>query len=157
MRLCRDCAGLESIPLKLMIVAVVVLLSVIPASHALQGLENRDFVRRAGIGLEMIISTAQKLTTEGPGSVRTIHLDLGGDGSLRPDRLTIGDRAGGPNASSAILTLANCATIVRSATDPPAMISGPAGAALVTCSFVLDLRMSAMLDNRTVYVLVEAA
>lgn len=156
MRLCSDCAGLESIPLKLMIVAVVASLSVIPASHALQGLENREFVRRAGLGLEMIVSTAQTLTTEGPGSVRTISLDFRGDGSLRPDRLTIGDRVGDPNASSAVLRLRNCAAIVRSATDPPAMIIGPGGTALVTSSFVLDLRMSAMLGNRTVYVLVEA-
>ena len=155
MSLSRDCAGLESIPLKLMIVAVVASLSVIPASQALQGLENRDFVRRAGFGLELIISTAQTLTTEGPGSVRTISLDLRGDGSLRPDRLTIGDRVGGPNASSTVLRLANCATIVRSAADPPAMIIGPDRTALVTSSFVLDLRMSAMLGNRTVYVLVE--
>jgi hypothetical protein len=35
------------------------------------------------------------------------------------------------------------------------MIIGPGGTALVTSSFVLDLRMSAMLGNRTVYVLVE--
>lgn len=156
MRLCRDCTGLESIPLKLMIVAVVASLSVIPASQALQGLENRDFVRRAGVGLDMIISTAQTLTTEGPGSVRTISLDLRGDGSLRPDHLTIGDRIGGPNASSVVLRLGNCATIVRSATDPPVMITGPGWTALVTSSSVLDLRMAAMLGNRTVYVLVEA-
>ena len=155
MSLSRDCAGLESIPLKLMIVAVVASLSVIPASHALQGLENRDFVRRACLELEMIIATAQTLTTEGPGSVRTISLDLRGDGSLRPDRLTIGDRVGGPNASSAVLRLGNSATIVRSATDPPAMIIGPGWTALVASSFVLDLKMSAMLGNRTVYVLVE--
>ena len=155
MRLCHDRAGLESIPLKLMIVAVVTSLSVLPASHALQGLENRDFVRRAGLGLDMIISTAQTITTEGPGSARTISLDLRGDGSLRPDRLTIGDRVGGPNASSAVLRLGNGATIIRSATDPPAIIVGPGQTAFVTSTFALDLRMSAMLGNRSVYVLVE--
>ena len=155
MRLHRDCAGLESIPLRLMIVAVAASLSVIPASHALQGLENRDFVRRAGLGLEMIISTAQTLTTEGPGSVRTVSLDLRGDGSLRPDCLTIGDRAGGPNASSVVLSFDSGASIVRSATDPPAMITGAGRTALVTSSLLLDLRMSAMLENRTVCVLVE--
>jgi hypothetical protein len=138
-----------------MIVAVVASLTVIPASHALQGLENRDFVRRAGLGLDMIISTAQTLTTEGPGSVRTVSLDLRGDGSLRPDCLTIGDRAGGPNASSVVLKLVNGATIVRSAADPPAMIAGVGRTALVTSSLLIDLRMSAMLENRTVYVLVE--
>ncbi len=156
MGLRHDCAGLESIPLKLMIVAVVASLSVIPASQALQGFENRDFVRRAGLGLEMIISTAQILTIEGPGSVRTISLDLRGEGSLKPDRLTIGDREGGPNTSSAVLRLSNCAIIARFAQDPPAMIIGPGRSALVTNSLALDLRMSAMLGNRSVYVLVEA-
>jgi len=155
MRLCRDCGGLESIPLKLMIVAVVASLSVIPASRALQGLENRDFVRRACLELELIIATAQMLTTEGPGSVRTITLDFRGDGSLRPDSLTIGDRVGGPNASSAVLRLGNCATIIRSASDPSTMIIGPGRTAFATSSFVLDLRMVAMLGNRTVFVLVE--
>jgi hypothetical protein len=157
MRLCPDCTGLESIPLKLMIVAVVASLSVIPASHALQGLENRDFVRRAGLGLNMIISTAQTLTTEGPGSVRTLSLDFNGGGSLRPDSLTIGDRIGGPNGSSAFLRLGNNAMIMRSATNPPVMMTGLGQTALVTNSFVLGLKMSAMLTNRTVYVLVEVA
>lgn len=155
MHLRHDNAGLESIPLKLMMVAVVASLSVLPASHALQGLENRDFVRRAGIGLDLIISTAQTLTMEGPGSARTISLDMRADGSLRPESLCIGDRVGGPNCSSAILRLENSATIIRSAANPPATIIGPDRAALVVQSPTIDLRMSAVLENRTVLVLAE--
>jgi hypothetical protein len=154
MRLRSDGTGLESIPLKLMIVAIVASLSIIPASRALQGLENRDFVRRAGLGLDLIISTAQTLSIEGPGGVRTISLDLRGGGSLRPECLTVGDRVGGPNSSSTILRLTNSATIVRSAFDPPAIMVG--WRAFVTNSLVLDLRMSATLQNRTIYVLVES-
>ena len=155
MRIRSDCSALESIPLRLMIIAVVAALSVVPAAEALETLESKDFVRRAVLQLECVISTAQVLAIEGPGSVRTVLLDFGGGGSVRFDSISIGDREGGSNMSSAILTLSSGARIVRSASDPPVCMRSPEGHAVHLETPAAKLRFSCELLNATWYVLVE--
>lgn len=151
-----DAAGLESIPLKLIIVAVVATMSVIPAAQALTGLENREFGRRAEVQLDLIVTTAQVLTVQGPGNVRTITLDFRGDGSLQFDRLCIGDPIGGTNSSSVRLVLNNGAVLTRIAQDPPCTICSSSMACFVSDRNCIDLRMASVLDNRTTLVIVEA-
>jgi hypothetical protein len=75
MRLKLDIGALESLPLKLMIVAMVACMSVIPAGQALDELRDRDYVARAKLQLETVISAAQMLMIDGPGGVRTLRLD----------------------------------------------------------------------------------
>ena len=151
-----DTAGLESIPLKLIIVAVVATMSVVPAAQALTGLENRDFGRRAEVQLDLIVTTAQVLTVQGPGNVRTISLDFSGEGSLQFERLCIGDPLGGPNSSSAKLVLNNGAVLTRVAQDPPCTFCSSSMACFVSSLDRIELRMAAVLDNRTTLVIVEA-
>lgn len=151
----NDRDALESLPLKLMIVALVASLSVIPAGQALESFRNRDFAARAQIELETIISAAQALMIDGPGSVRTLHIDFRGDGSLCFGWLSIGDLRGGPNMSSAVLHMSRGAILSRTATEPAVWITSPSRSSLTVDSPRCDLRLSAILEGRTAFVLVE--
>jgi hypothetical protein len=152
-----DHDALESLPLKLMIVAIVASLSVIPAGQALGGFRNRDFMTRAQLELESVMSAAQVLMIDGPGGVRTLHLDFGSDGSLAFDHLTIGDGRGGPNMSSVVLRLASGASLIRTATEPEVWMRSISGDSLIVDTPKCDLRLSTQLENRTAFVLVELA
>lgn len=151
-----DNAGLESLPLKLMVVAVVASLSIIPAAEALDGLRTREFFRKAELQLSRIVACAETLAVEGPGNIRTISLDFSGEGTVGFSRLTIGDAIDGANVSSIILELRNGAYLIKMADQPPAWMRSSSGGSLRISSPVLELRMSSLLSDQTVYVLVEA-
>ena len=152
----RDCNAVETIPLRLMIVAVVASLSILPAAEALDTLRNKDFVRRASLELDEIVSAAQIISIQGPGSARTITVDLRGDGTLRFDHLCIGDAQGGPNMSNAVLRFENGASLVRAADEPPVWIRSASGdALLVDCPF-FTLRLRSVFENHTLSVVAEA-
>ena len=159
MRLRHDRSGLESLPLKLMIVAVVASLSIIPASEALDSLRVRDFARRAELQLDLIIGTAQAVGIEGPGSVRTLDLDFNLDGGtrMRFASLSIGDHRGGPNMSSVVLRFVGGGSTVRSASDPPVWMTGLDGESVVIDTPRFKLTLSCMLDNRTSSIMLEVA
>ena len=151
-----DASALESVPLKLIIVAAVATMSVLPAAQALAGLENREFARRAEVQLDLIVTTAQVLTVQGPGNVRTINLDFMSDGSLQLDRILVGGPAGGVNSSSVRLVLNNGAVMTRIAQDPTCAICSPSMTGLVLYQASMELRMAAVLENRTTLIIVEA-
>jgi hypothetical protein len=155
MNLHDDRDGLESLPLKLMIVVIVASLSVIPAGQALEGFRNRDFVARAELALESIISTAQSLMIDGPGGVRTLHLDFEGAGHLKFELVLIGDSRGGPNMSAVVLRLAGGTSIIRTATEPEVWMKAPSGDSLIVTYPICDVRLSTQLSNRTAFVLAE--
>jgi hypothetical protein len=157
MSLRQDRFGLESLPLKLMVVAVVASLSIIPASEALDSLRARDFARKAELQLGLVIGTAQVVGIEGPGSVRTLNIDLGGGSRARFASLSIGDHRGGANMSSAVLRLAGGGTTVRSASDPPVWMTDPDGESLVIDTPRFRLTLSCVFDNRTCHILLEVA
>ncbi len=150
-----DRDALESLPLKLAIISVVASLSVVPAGQALESFRNRDFVNRAQLELESIISTAQVLMLEGPGAVRTIHIDLASAGRLDFHTLVIGDAKGGPNMSAVILVLTSGGTLVRIAAEPEVWLRGSDGGALTITSSRFDLRLSTQLVDHAAFVLVE--
>lgn len=151
-----DCRAVESLPLRLMIVAVVACLSVLPASDALDSFRNRDLVRRAALELEELVTVAQVMAVHGPGNVRTLSLDLRGDGSLRFDRLMIGDSSGGPNMSSAVLRFDNGAVMSRSALEPAVWLRSESGDRLTVDSPVTQLRMEAVFEEGVLSIVVEA-
>jgi hypothetical protein len=157
MRLRHDRSGLESLPLKLMIVAVVASLSIIPASEALDGLRVRDFARKAELQLDQVIGTAQVVGIEGPGSVRTLDVDLDGGARMRFASLSIGDHRGGANMSSVVLRFVGGGTTVRSASNPPIWMTGLDGESLVINTPKFKLTLSCVLDNRTCSILLEVA
>jgi hypothetical protein len=157
MRLRHDRSGLESLPLKLMIVAVVASLSIIPASEALDSLRVRDFARKAELQLDLVIGTAQVVGIEGPGSVRTLDLDLDGGTRMRFASLSIGDHRGGANMSSVVLRFVGGGLTVRSASNPPVWMTGLDGESLVIDTPRFKLTLSCVLDNRTCSILLEVA
>jgi hypothetical protein len=157
MSLRHDRSGLESLPLKLMIVAVVASLSIIPASEALESLRVRDFARKTETQLDLIIGTAQIVGIEGPGSARTLDLDLEGGTRMRFASLSMGDHKGGPNMSSIILRFVGGGSTVRSASNPPVWMTGLDRESLVIDTPRFRLTLSCMLDNRTCYILLEVA
>jgi len=150
-----DNAGLESLPLKLMVVAVIASLSIIPASEALNGMRTRDFVRKAELQLATIVGCVETLAVEGPGNVRTISLDFRSEGTVGFLRLSIGDEKGGANVSSIILELRSGSRIIRTVDQPPAWMCSSSGRTLQTDSPIFELRMSSLLSNQTGYILVE--
>lgn len=151
----RNHDALESLPLKMMIVAIVASMSVIPAGQALDGFRNRDYMTRIQLQLDGVISAAQTLMIEGPGGVRTLHFDFKKDGQMGFEGLSIGDERGGPNMSSVILRLAGGGMVVKTATEPQVWMMGNSGSALTIFNPAFDLRLSAQLGNRTAYVLME--
>lgn len=151
-----DIRAVESIPLRLMIVAIVVGMSILPASEALNAFRNRDLVRRAAMELDEMIAVAQVMAIQGPGNVRTLTFDLRGDGSLRFDRLTIGDYAEGANISSVVLRFTNGAIMTRSALEPAVWLRSDAGGCLTVYHALFQLRLESVLDNGVFYIVAEA-
>ncbi|MCU0852888.1 MAG: hypothetical protein MUC90_06550 [Thermoplasmata archaeon] len=156
MRLGDDESALESIPLRLMIVAVVVSMSVIPASQALENLRDGDFVRRAEAQLDLVVSTAEVLAIEGPGGVRTIELDFRSEGSLRFRSMVVGDSVDGPNVSAVVLRLSNGGTIVRTADSPTIMMISGSGGGLTIASSYCCLRLSCEVSGACPRILAES-
>jgi len=147
--------ALESIPLRLIIIAIVASMSILPAAEALDGLETREFLRRAEIQLDRIVTTAQILSVQGFGNVRTIRLDFSSGSDLGLDELRVGDKPGGSNVSSAVLVLNNGGLLAKTATNPPCQISSRGMTALVCRMTTLDLRMTATMENGTSVIVVE--
>ncbi len=156
MRLGRNDSALESIPLRLMIVAVVATMSVIPAARALGTLEDKQFMSRAAEQLERIIERAEGVAMMGPWNVATVELDFTSSGGLRLDRLVIGDAASGTNMSAVVLWLSSGGCIIRTCTEPPAWLRAQNGGALTVTGPSLVLRLSFQLESGIEYVLAEA-
>lgn len=156
MGLREDRRAVESIPLRLMIVAVIVSLSILPAAGALDTFRNRDLVRRAAMELDEMMAVAQVMAIQGPGNVRTLTFDLRGDGSLRFDKLTIGDSVGGPNMSSVVLRFTNGAVLARSALEPAVWLRSGSGGALTVDSPFFQLRLESVLEEHALSIVAEA-
>lgn len=155
MALRDDCSGLESIPMRLMVLAVVVSMSIVPAARALESFEEREFLIRAGAELDRIVFAAQALTIQGPGAARTLDIDLSGGGSLRFESVTIGDGPSGPNTSSVVLRLSTGTSIIRMAREPAAIMTGPGQKALVLTDPRFELHLSARMDGYDMVIVAE--
>lgn len=141
MALAWDEHALESIPLRLMIVAVVATMSIVPASEALHILEYKRFLADANEQLGMLIGEAERLAMEGPWNIVTLRFDFTASVSPRFEALVVGDSAGGANMSSAVLVLSDGARIVRCADEPPVWLVSASGGPLVLSSPVFSLRL----------------
>ncbi len=155
MRLKSDKRAVEEIPLRLMIVAVVAAMSVLPAAQALETLRTRDFVVRASQQLDEIIRTADVLSVEGPGSVRTLHLDFASSGRVGLESFEMGGALEGPNSTSVILKLSNGGVLVRSTSSEDATICAKDSAGLRTSAVRFDLRLSAQYEKGRFCILAE--
>jgi hypothetical protein len=140
-----------------MIVAIVASLSIVPAADGLKNLRNREYLTRAEVQLDLIISTAEMVAIEGPGSVRTIDLDFASDGSVKFERVTIGDAENGPNTSSVALVFSTGSRMTKTACDPPIWMKASDDRGLTIVASVFTLKMSANLEGWVEYVLVEMA
>ncbi len=147
MRLSGDQRALESFPLRLMIVAVVAAMSVAPAAEALESIQDRDFLSRAGLMMDKIVYAAQMLVMQGPGASRTVELDLSSGGGLSAIRVTIGDTPGGPYGNAVVLELSTGAKLVRLALDPPAYMTSAFGQGLDVESCRFSLAMETLISD----------
>lgn len=156
MKLRNDQRAVEAIPLRLMIVAVVAALSVLPAASALEALKSREFLARAAHQLDDIAGTAEVLLIEGPGSVRTMSFDFSSSGRIGFRSLVVGDASEGTNSSSIVLMLTNGGTMVRTVAGEGIGISARDGTALRLLSERFDLRMSVQFEKGVPWILAEA-
>ena len=155
MGISSDDDALESLPLRLLIVATVAAMSVVPAAEALDTLQDRDFVSRAGLTMDQVIHTAQMLSMQGPGASRMVEVDLSSDGSLKAVRLVVGDIPEGAYANALVLELSSGGRIIRTAQDPPVWMVSPSGDGLEVTSERFSLRMEARLSGDRCIVSVE--
>lgn len=155
MTVVHDCDALESLPLKLLIVAVVAALSVAPAMDALEDMRDKTFLSRATAQLDRIANTAEVLSVEGPGAARTLSLDFSSSGSLRMFALTVGDECGGDAMMCAVLRLNSGASLVRYADDPPAWLCDPCGEELVVYTEVFELSLRAVFEEDALRIVAE--
>jgi hypothetical protein len=149
MTLRGDAEALESLPLKLIIVAVVASLSIVPAAEALDSMKTREFLRRAELQLDRIGATAHIVAIEGPGSSRAVDLDFSSDSGLAFAKLAIGDGQNGENMSAIVLELTNGARLVKLVENPPVWIRGPEDSGLVISSPKFGLRLTLSIVNST--------
>lgn len=147
MRISSDERAVESFPLRLMVVAAVAAMSIVPAAEGLEALRDRDFLSRAELAVDKVVRTAQLLSMEGPGAARTFGLDLSSEGSISAVRLVIGDVPGGPYASAVVLELSSGAKLVGVAHDPPAAMTSPFDIGLVVASDRFSLAMEAVMSD----------
>ncbi len=155
MRIREDDRALEALPLRLMIVAIVAAMSIVPATEALNTVSDREFLIRAELQLEKIIASAQRLSMQGPGSVNQIDLDFSSEGRMRLHSLSIGDSIGGVYACSVVLELVSGAQIVRTASSPPAMITTQGNGSLDICSELCTIRMVGWVADGRQYIIAE--
>lgn len=155
MRTGRDDSAVEALPLRLIIVAAVAALSVVPAAEALEAMHDRDFVSRAGLLLDKVVRAAQIVSLEGPGSARTLELDFSSEGSVRAVLLSIGDDPGGARSCAVVLELSTGARLVRVAESPSAAMTSSHGGCLEVSSEQFSLHMEAALGQTACIVLVE--
>ena len=153
MSLRDDCRGLESLPLKLIIVAVVASMSIAVAADGLDGLKDKDFLRRARLQVDAIVAAAETVAVEGPGSTRTLELDFSSGGRLGFEGIAVGDSADGPGAASVVLLLSTGASVIGTAEDPPAWICSGDGQELTIRSCTFHLRLECVLEGATFHVL----
>lgn len=153
MSLREDCHGLESLPLKLIIVAVVASMSIAVAADGLEGLRDKDFLRRARLQVDAIVAAAETVAVEGPGSARTLDLDFSSEGSLGFEGISVGDSTDGPGAASVVLLLSTGASVTGTAEDPPAWICSGGGQGLAIQSCTFGLRLECVLEGETFHVL----
>lgn len=84
-----------------------------------------------------------------------MKLDFTSDGKIGFERMVIGDGAGGANMSSIVLGFTNGAVMIKTCSDPPVWMKARDGHGLVIESPRSELRMSAEIDGRAPYILVE--
>ncbi len=137
----RDAVG--ALPLRLLVVAVVAGLSVVPAAGALQTLQDRSFLDRCAVQLESMVSTAQVVSLEGFGSMRTIDFDFRSGGSLGMNRLVIGGGWMDPTVSSVILELSSGRKLICSADEPFVWLATESHECLETSSPLFTLSLTA--------------
>jgi len=137
----RDSRAVESLPLRLMIISIVVSMAVVPAAEALDGMRAREFLRRAELQLDQVLGTVQTIYLQGPGAARTINLDFSSESRTRFSFLALGDAQGGPNASVARMVLSDGREFVRAAQETGAQVSGPDNRGLVISTERFGLRL----------------
>ena len=143
LQLRTDARAVESLPLRLLVVAVVAGLSIVPAAGALDALRDRSFLDRCSVQLRTIVSTAELVAMEGIGAKRSMRVDLTSDGTLRATELEIGGGPGEPTRSSAILELSSGRLLICQADEPFTWLASPAYERLVTRSTAFTLVMTA--------------
>ena len=84
-----------------------------------------------------------------------MKLDFTSDGKIGFERMVIGDGAGGANMSSIVLGFTNGAVMIKTCSDPQVWMKARDGHGLVIESLRSELRMSAEIDGRAPYILVE--
>lgn len=142
MALRQDRRALEALPLRLLVIAVVAGLSVIPAAEALESLRDRTFLQRCELQLDTAIRTSQMIAMEGYGAVRTVQLDFRSDGKLRMASVTIGDGWGEPGMASIVLELSTGRRMIRTAMEPAVWITSETHQGLRVCSESFALRLT---------------
>ncbi|OGS56205.1 MAG: hypothetical protein A3K60_08815 [Euryarchaeota archaeon RBG_19FT_COMBO_56_21] len=155
MKLPSDRRAVEAIPLRLMIVAVVAAMSVLPAAQALETLKTREFLARASQQLDDIVGTADVLSVEGPGSVRTLSLDFTSSGRVGFASIDVGDLLEGVNSTTIVLRLTNGGTLIRTISNEGIGISTRDGGSLHLSSARFELRMAAQYEGGVLWILAE--
>ena len=142
MTLLSDCHALEALPLRLLIIAVVACLSIVPASDALESLRSKAFLQRCETQLEMAVRTSQLISMEGYGAARTVQLDFRSEGDLRMRSVTMGGGWGEPSMSSVILELSSGSRLIRTAVEPAIWMATENGTGLTLQAEMFDLRLT---------------
>ena len=116
---------MEDAPLRLLVSAIVVGLTLPAIASALSDFEAQHVALQVERELDRIVRVAQSFYIAGGGGT-TVHVDLGGGIGSRLEYLDVGDAPGGPRAPSAVFKLTgHPAVFVLS--DPRVPMTGGGG------------------------------
>ena len=99
MPLSCDCRGIEGVPIKLLIVAIVLAITVPLIFSALRGFDRARVEQDLEAELEEFVSMVQVIYTSGPGNSVTIEFDIPGGAFTRVETVSFGDVPGGSMSS----------------------------------------------------------
>jgi len=113
------------LPLRLLVSAVVVGLTVPPVLSGLSAHEAGQVSVRVERGVDAIVRAAEDLYVAG-GGAETIRVDLGGGVTVRVEYVVLGDAVGGPRAATGAYKLSGQQSVFL-LSDPPVPMTGDGG------------------------------
>jgi type II secretory pathway pseudopilin PulG len=153
----RDRSGIEGLPLRLMVVALLISLTLPIALGTLQGFEEQAQVR-AGMRLaEQIGAAATSAYTSGEGNVRVVKLDWPEVPQRLAMSLMLAGSAGSVQSSRVDVVLNGEISGQHYLSDPLVRLVSANSTRLEIVPGCQELRLSCFVEAENAYVLVEVA
>jgi len=146
-----DGAGIEGLPLQLLIVAIVMGITVPVVYAGLDAYDHGQVQRRIEGELLRLTHAAQQYSIAG-GGAETLALDLRGGSFTSLEYVWIGDRPGGPFTNVVRYRISGEGEQAIVVDRPTVSMSGPSGTTLVLGAGTIEIHLEVLEDSVVVSV-----